>query len=210
MNHRLRTTLTATTLAVVALAAAGCSSAAGNDQPTPAPVRTVSPTPSAGADGIDSTDGSLQPWPREPELQFPTASALAYDPQLQQVALAPPPTGTGPQIALRFLQALQRGDDLGADRELFSMGRDLLGTHDLTFLHDVMDDVRANAALHTAGPCTRADHLSSDSAVATCGQQRIAVHVMAGAFGKGVQISDWLRHDDHYRGKHTHAFTTRL
>ena len=116
--------------------------------------------------------------------------------------------GTGPQIALRFLQALQRSDDLGADSELFALGRSLLATHDLNFLQQIMADVSANAGLASAGRCTQAESLTRDSAVVTCGPQRVVVHVLSGQFGSGVLIADWLRHYDHYRSKHTHAFTT--
>ena len=60
---------------------------------------------------------------------------------LRELFLADATTGTGPQIALRFTQALQAGEHLTAARELYITGRALLATRDLPFLDQVMTDV---------------------------------------------------------------------
>ena len=129
-------------------------------------------------------------------------------PLLTQVYLADQPSGSGPQIALRFLQALQRGDDVGADRELYSFGRMMLSGSDMRPLHRIMADVRRHARLAGAGRCSRAVALTKESAVVSCGRVQVVVHVLHDEYSTGVQISDWHVHHDIYRGPHTHAFTT--
>jgi len=118
------------------------------------------------------------------------------------------PTGTGPQIALRFLQALQDHDDLAADRELSGLGRMTLATRDLDYLHAVMNDIRRNAGLDDAGRCRDADWADSDHVAVDCGNTTFVVKVFDDAPASGVRISDWDGHDDAYHGPHTDAYTT--
>lgn len=128
--------------------------------------------------------------------------------QLQQLFRADQPVGTGPEIALRFLQALQDGQDLAAAHELYVFGRRLLAQQDMSLLHQVMRDVAGNAGLDGAGPCTSARPVSAQAAVVTCGDLNVVVHVLAAEYGSGVLISDLHPRWDTYAGPHTHAFTT--
>jgi hypothetical protein len=121
--------------------------------------------------------------------------------------VADPPTGTGPQIALRFTQALQSGEHLTAARELYIAGRALLATRDLPFLDQVMTDVTSNARLSAAAPCTSATAINDEAAVVSCGRLRVIVHVLANKYSSGVQISDAHPARDLYTQPHTHAFT---
>jgi hypothetical protein len=117
------------------------------------------------------------------------------------------PRGTVAQISLRFVQALQRGDDLAALRELDREERMWLSMRDLWTLHRVMSDVRKNAALTDAGPCRHVAQLSAKAAVVTCGRQRVVVNADPWVGLTGVRLSDWTLHHDVYRGPHTHAYT---
>jgi hypothetical protein len=128
--------------------------------------------------------------------------------RMRRLFLADHPTGTGAQIALRFLQVLQDRDDYRAAHELYVLGRTLLAQHDIAFLHRVMRDVAFNAGLDAAGRCTSAERLTAETAVVTCGEQRVVVHVLDDPEGSGVQISDRHPAVDTYAGPHTHAFTT--
>ena len=165
--------------------------------------------PAAATDAGTDADPSGSSW-----LVTPPRPMTDHDPRRhltrpQRIALLDQPAGTGPQIALRFLQALQHRDDLGADRELFILGRSLLADHDETFLSAVMTNVREHAQLDTAGPCTHAEQLDPDSALVACGQRKVVVHVLADADASGVQIAGWLTHHDVYRGPHAHAYTSQ-
>jgi hypothetical protein len=205
MNRRLRTTLTSASLATLAFGLTGCApatTARGPGLPSPG-VNSQTPRPgntAAGSGVNDDPAGSPGPTsdPWEPTRL----------PILTQIFLGNAPTGSGPTIALRFLRALQRGDDLAADRELYQMGRDLIARHDLTFLHAVMNDVRVHAKLAHTGPCARAQQLNRESAVVSCGHQHVVVHVLHDQWGSGVQIAGWHTHHDVYRGPHSHAYTT--
>lgn len=117
------------------------------------------------------------------------------------------PTGTGPQIAQRFLRALQVGDDLTAAQQLSAGERITAALHDMKWLHRVMDDVRRHAHLQGAVPCSRTDWVNRDAAVVTCGVQQILVHVRSEGFMPGVQIDSYFPHDDVYLGPHSHAYT---
>jgi len=125
---------------------------------------------------------------------------------LQRLFYAPSPKGNGPEIALRFLRALQRRDHLAAAHELFYAGRDYFGRGDQASLDRVMRDIAANARLQNATPCTHAERLNREAAVVSCGRQKVVVHVLDG-FAVGVQIAKWHPPYDVYRGPHTHAYT---
>jgi hypothetical protein len=114
--------------------------------------------------------------------------------------------GTGPQIALRFLRALQRHDDIAAARTLTDIARLAASLHGEAHLHRVLADVAARAHLATAGRCTSARRVNPDAAVVTCGARRIVVHVSDG-FGAGIQLAPWHPRGDVYRGPHTHAYS---
>lgn len=127
---------------------------------------------------------------------------------LAQAWLDDDPTGTGPQVALRFLQALQDHDDLAADRQLYGWERMMFAGRDMEFLHAVMNDVRRNADLDDAGRCRDAEWVDSDNVAVDCGNTTVVVSLYAGTLASGVRISDWDGHDDGYAGSHTHAYTT--
>lgn len=148
----------------------------------------------------------------EPTLDVPVGTGVGLDVDLgedkpiDRLAFAPDPTGTGPQIALRFLRALQRRDDIAAAGTLTAIGRISVSLHGEAHLRRVMADVAANARLVQAGPCTRAARLNHDAAVVTCGARKIVVHVANGILA-GVQLAPWHPRGDVYRGPHTHAYT---
>lgn len=116
------------------------------------------------------------------------------------------PRGSGPAIALRFLRALQAGDDLAAAKQLVGTERLFLALRSDEHLALVMGDVMANAELAGAAPCTYAVPLSREAAVVSCGTQHVVVHVRTGLL-PGVQISSYFPHNDVYLGPHTHAYT---
>jgi hypothetical protein len=219
MNRHART-LAATTASltlIAGLAACGQSSAAPTAPPATSPAPSSAPTrdsaaepatphPDHGAAGDAKHEGRTPIHPLDVLIDDMTGHSDSD--KLRQLFLADQPTGTGPQIALRFLQALEDRDDYRAAHELYIAGRTLLAQHDITFLHRVMRDVAYNAALDTAGRCTTAERLTAETAVVSCSEQRVVVHVLDGPEGSGVQISDRHPAVDTYAGPHTHAFTT--
>lgn len=136
-------------------------------------------------------------------------SPLEELPVLSQIWLADEPPGTGPQIALRFLQALQRHDDLAADRELYREDREWVAEADRATLARVLEQVRRNARLHRAAPCTGAVRLNAEAALVSCGALRVVVHVLHDELASGVQIGQWAYHHDVYRRPHTHAMSNQ-
>jgi hypothetical protein len=120
---------------------------------------------------------------------------------------APAPRGSGPQISLRFLRALQRGDELAAASELSAWGRTLLAQAGMSAIHRVMRDVVRHAELDRTGMCSRARSLSANAAVVSCGSRHVVVH-LGDWITPGVLISAEHPRHDVYRGPHTHAFTT--
>lgn len=177
----------------------------------------LAPASSAGhAADADLTDpGLVTPGFFAPDpADEPSPEPIAVDPpeDPDQTALedswrGPEPRGTVAQISLRFLQALQRGDDLAADRELAKRVRFTLSMGDLWQLHRVMSDVRKNAGLADAGPCRHAAQLSREAAVVTCGRRHVVVNAGTLASPNGVRIDDWTAHYDVFHGPHTHAYT---
>jgi len=174
----------------------------------------ASPSPSSST-GASGTTAPLIPTPEGPEADTDGATlddlTAPVDPQEQALEDSwqlPGPSGTVPQIALRFIQALQRGDDLAADRELTSFNRLSLSFKGMWQLHVVMSDVRRHAGLAAAGRCTRARQIAHEAAVVECGHRRVVLKVVANRLSRGVSLSDWTAHYDVYRGSHTHAYTT--
>ena len=152
--------------------------------------------------------------PASPKASPPTyALAQAPDdpaapgPLLERIAFSDRPAGTPEQIALRFVQAVQRHDDVGADRELDLLYRLYFSPDHAQLLHRVMADVRRNAQLDGAGVCDRAFPVSSGVVVVRCARLHVVVHVGDDQLFQGVCIGGWYAHDDVYRGAHTHAFT---
>ena len=186
---------------------------AGCSDPAPSATATTTQPPQAAP----TTDTDVANGGRDTQkstglpTQAPSDIFTHPDPereQLRQLYLADHPTGTGPQIALRFLQALQDGQDLAAAHELYIFGRSLLAGQDMDVLHQVMRDIAHNARVDDAGPCTTARSVTTEAAVVTCGQQQVVVHVLADRYGSGVQISDVHPRGDVYPGPHTHAYTS--
>ncbi|HEV2889985.1 MAG TPA: hypothetical protein VGX28_06380 [Frankiaceae bacterium] len=186
----------------VVLAAAAVACTHGN-RPTP----QAEPTTSAPVQPPVVIVAVPEP---EPTVDVPAGTDvdldIGEDKPIDGLAFAPDPTGTGPQIALRFLRALQRRDDIAAASTLTAIGRLSVSLHGDAHLHRVMADVAANARLVTAGPCTSAARLNHDAAVVTCGTRKIVVHVADGIVA-GVQLAPWHPQGDVYRGPHTHAYS---
>ena len=185
----------------IAVATAGCTN---RTDPAPA-APAVSPTAS----------------PDVPEIviaipEVPAVDPLGIDDLTVDLGIADKPIdrlpyegdtgGTGPQIALRFLRAVQRHDDIAAARTLTDIARLSVSLHGTAHLRRVLADVAANARLEQAGPCTTARRLNADAAVVTCGARCVVVHVSDGVFA-GVQLAPWHPRGDVYRGAHTHAYT---
>jgi hypothetical protein len=197
-RHTRRAALAAVVIAVASTACShsyGPTSTATTPPPVQPPVVIVTvpePTPEVRIGTGSDTEVDLD--------------SVFDDEPIDRLAFASDPTGTGPQIALRFLLALQRHDDIGAARTLTGIGRLSASLHGEAHLHRVMADVAAHARLATAGRCTSAARLNHDAAVVTCGTRKIVVHVSDGLFA-GVQLAPWHPRGDVYRGPHTHAFT---
>ncbi|MDT4941024.1 MAG: hypothetical protein QOJ34_1113 [Pseudonocardiales bacterium] len=191
---------TALAAAVLAGAAVACSHGTSTKPPVAAPTADTGEAPVVIV---------AVPNP-EPTLDIPVDTGidldLGEDKPIDRLAFAPDPTGTGPQIALRFLRALQRRDDIAAAGTLTAIGRLSMSLHGDAHLRRVMADVANHARLATAGPCTSAARLNHDAAVVTCGNRKIVVHVADGIVA-GVQLAPWHPRGDVYRGPHTHAYT---
>jgi hypothetical protein len=198
-------------LAAVAIAVAATACSRGDDTPQTAPA-TAAPVPPAVIVAI----------PQPPEIVVPTVEPTPEaipgidgsvdlrrtgNETLDDLFWQGDPTGTGPQIALRFVRALQQRDYLTAARQLDGGGRLALSNDTMGHLRRVMDDVRTKAKLTGAGRCTGASALTRESAVVSCGTRRVVVHVLNTAHYAGVEIDPWHPQYDVYRGPHTHAFT---
>lgn len=146
-----------------------------------------------------------------PEALPPVRSLRSRDPFLPRftdvLLRTEDPDGSGPQIALRFLRALQAGEYLRAAQQLSPGERITVALHSASWLRNVMVDVVDNAQLTGSASCTTAASVSEQAAVVSCGWLRVVVHVRTG-FMPGVQINSFFPHDDVFLGPHTHAFTT--
>lgn len=186
--------------------APGSASTAEGEPPRPA--QTSAATDRETSEGLDAGPADA-PVTHD---AHPTRPAATDDStgrqQLTELILIDQPAGTGPEIALRFLRALQRGDDMAAARELFIGGRSWLAADGEAVMHTVMRDVAKNAGLASAGRCTSAEAVSKEAAVVRCGRTNVVVHVLADAAASGVEIAWWHPRRDAFPAPHTHAFTT--
>ncbi len=197
-QHRTR----AATLAALAIAVAATACGRGTDVAS----TTAMPAPVASEQAPTTVLAIPEPTIDEPLDLDVVSLDLGIDTPIDRLTAEADTDGTGPQIALRFLRALQRHDDIAAARTLTDIGRLAVSVHDEAHLHRVMADVAAKARLASAGPCTSARRLNADAAVVTCGTRRVVVHVSDGLIA-GVQLAPWHPRDDVYRGAHTHAFS---
>jgi len=194
--------------AVIAVAATACSR---GDTRHAAPA-TTPPVPSAVIVAIpdlpdDITTPTVEPIPDTANVDGSVDVRKTGDETLDDLFWQGDPTGTGPQIALRFVRALQRRDYMTAARHLDGGGRLALSGDTMSHLRRVMDDVRSNAKLTGAGRCTSASALTRESAVVRCGARRVVVHVLNTTHYAGVEIDPWHPQYDVYRGPHSHAYT---
>jgi hypothetical protein len=193
---------------VIAVAATACSR--GDDTPEPAPA-TAAPVPPAVIVAIPDLPDNIAEPTVTPTPDATTDGSVDVrktgNETLDDLFWQDDPTGTGQQIALRFVQALQRRDYLAAARQLDGGGRLALSGDTMGHLRRVMDDVRSNAKLTGAGRCVSASALTRESAVVRCGARRVVVHVLNTAHYAGVEIDPWHPQYDVYRGPHTHAYT---
>ena len=209
--RRLRASRFSIGVMAVALGLAGCGDH-GEGRDTRAQQASASATPPAPETQPPATtrrtaDGE-RPEAGPVARTAPERLPVPPRPPLSWLLLAEAPAGTGPEIALRFLRALQAGNDLAAARELSQAGRFWLAVDGPGMLHAVMRDVAAHARLNGAGACTSARQLNAEAALVNCGRTRVVVHVMASTLGSGVQIAPWHSRGDVVRGAHTHAFTS--
>lgn len=196
-RHHGRTTVLAAV--VIAAAATACSHGDGPVTAAVAPTPVTLAAPQivvAVADPI-----AHEPIDSGEDVDF----GLSFgDEPIDRLAFESDTDGTGPQIALRFLRALQRHEEIAAARTLTVVARLSVSVHGEEHLHQVMADVDAHARLSSAGRCTSAARLNPDAAVVTCGTHAIVVHV---ADDFGVQLAPWHPRGDVYRGPHTHAYS---
>jgi hypothetical protein len=199
-NGRGRTVLVAGLAALLCTGITSCSrgesTSALDPQPTTSAAAAVSSEPD---DALSEQESTLAD--DLPDLTQPTPKPL------DAILFGPDPSGPSQNIALRFVRALQRHDDLAADRELTRRGREVISYRGMGYLRRLMNDVRRNARIEHTGPCTRAAVLDDDSVAVQCGPQVVIVHVQNDRLFTGVQVSGWFTHDDVYPGPHSHAAT---
>lgn len=194
MRHHL-------TLAAAAVLAATTAALAGCAGPDPAPESATSaPAPvTAATPTVEQPATRLAPvHPQSLRYWLPKYTQTLMDTQ--------DPTGSAPEVALRFLRDLQSGDYLQAAQQLSAGERLAFALHSRHWLDRVMADVIDHAGLRAAAPCTRASWVNTEAAVVTCGTQQVVVHARSGLV-PGVQVSRYFPHDDIYLGAHTHAYT---
>lgn len=199
-----------TVLAAVVIAVAATACSRGDDAPHTAPTTAapVSPTVIVAIPELpdDITTPTVEPTSSNVSDGSIDVRKTGNE-TLDDLFWQDDPTGTGPQIALRFVRALQQRDYLTAARQLDGGGRLALSGDTMGHLRRVMDDVYTNAKLTGAGRCTTASALTRESAVVRCGTRRVVVHVLNTAHYAGVEIDPWHPQYDVYRGPHTHAYT---
>jgi hypothetical protein len=204
-THR-KTRATAIAGLVIALASAACGR--GEKPPIPAPEPPISaPTVIVAIPDLSGLVAEPTPTPTRSGDSPSFDSRDTGNESLDDLFWQDDPKGNGPQIALRFVRALQQRNYLAAARELDGGGRLALSNDTMGHLRRVMDDVYTNAKLTGAGRCTTANALTRESAVVRCGTRRVVVHVVNTAYYAGAEIDPWHPQYDVYRGPHTHAYT---
>ena len=200
-----------TTLAAVAIALAATAACSRGDrpQPVPAPEPPAAPTVIVAIPDLPDTvaEPTVEPTPADTDPEPFVEERNTGDETLDDLFWQDDPTGTGPQIALRFLRALQRRDYLAAARLLDNGTRMALSDDTWNHLRRVMTDVHRNAKLTRAGRCTTASALTRESAIVRCGTRRVVVHVHNTTYYAGVDVDRVHPPYDVYRGPHTHAYT---
>ncbi|HVF04282.1 MAG TPA: hypothetical protein VNA20_05540 [Frankiaceae bacterium] len=200
-HHGRKTVLT---VVVISVAATACNR--GDDTPT-----TSAPVPPAVIVAIPDLPDDVTAPTVEPTTEATSEGSVGVrvtgNETLDDLFWQDDPTGTGPQIALRFMRALQQRDHMNAARQLDGGGRLALSGDTMGHLRRVMDDVHTKAKLTGAGRCTTASALTRESAVVRCGTRRVVVHVLNTTHYAGVEIDPWHPRYDVYRGPHTHAYT---
>lgn len=197
----MRRTLLPVAALLALLATTGCTAALTPSTTDPAaqPERHVdAPSQRRGGDTVVLTTDQ----PDEDDDDQEEAQRVADE--LSELAFGHDAQGSASEIALRFMQALQRRDDLAAAREVLGAWQ----IEDAWQLHRVMDDVRRHAALDRAGPCTRALAFKEDLVLVACGAQRVMVQASTGRAAAGVSIFDRPWRLGEYRHPHTWAITT--
>jgi len=196
----MRRTLLPVAALLALLATAGCTSTlSAPSGPGPSAATTperASSSRSTGSDVLTTDD----------DVDQVAEDTAAITEELEELWLSNVPPGTAPQIALRFMQALQRRDDLAAARQLLSTWR----ISDAWELHRVMNDVRHHADLAGAGPCARALVFREGQVIVSCGRRRVMVQATADSITRGVSIFDRPMPfgEAPYRHPHTWAITT--
>lgn len=222
---RTRPALQLTALALLGATGLTACHTTTPDRSTPTPGASTTDedfsTDPLDPDGLGTDEGTDLPTPTDlPPLPQPdetdlddTDDVVAIDPTsptdraLWDLGQHGDPDGNSAQIALRFLIALQDGDELAAARQLTSIGQLYFSYKPRTSLDRIMDDVARNARLDTAGACDYAEQFNDQGVVVTCGQVNVVVHVRNDKQRRGVQLSD--QNHDIYPGPHTHAYTNQ-
>lgn len=203
----MRRTLLPVAALLALLATTGCTAAltpAATDRAGRPDRRVDAPSRDEAADTVALT--ADQPDEDVDDVDEVAEDSARIEAGLRELWLANDVRGTAPQIALRFMQALQRGDDLAAARELLATWR----ISDAWALRRVMDDVRRHARLEGAGACTRAMTFREGQVIVACGRQRVMVPALSDPLTRGVDIfgEPLFFGRDPYRHPHTWAITT--
>ncbi|MDP9183575.1 MAG: hypothetical protein M3P04_12475 [Actinomycetota bacterium] len=177
-----------------------CSGPAAAPHASPDAVRALAALDASAPGSDPSVDGRID-------------DSAAEAKALEEAFWAPDPRGSTAQIALRFLQALQRQDDLAALRQLGQLERQKIAEADVWALHRVMNDVRRNAHVNGSGACGFAKAFDEDDVLVACGQQRVMVHLdPSPVLGGGVEVLaaySWIAWPkDPYRHAHTLAYSS--
>ena len=127
---------------------------------------------------------------------------------LAGLASAPDPVGSPVSVALRFLQAVARGDELAAAHQLAWQERLKLSRTDPWVLERVVSDVRRHARLTGRSACRHARPYDDRSVLVACGPVRVLVKIdPTGLGGNGVLVLSGPA-PDRYRHAHTFAYST--
>lgn len=201
----------AAAVAGLAIALAATAACGRDEQPQPVPVPEPPAAPTVIVAIPDLPDIEVEPTSAPTPSTSPTDDSVDVratgNETLDDLFWQNDPKGTGPQIALRFLRAVQQRDYLAAAQQLNSRSRLTLSNETMSHLRRVLDDVHTNAKLEGAGRCTSASEVTRTSAVVRCGTRRVVVHVESTSYYAGVNIHRAHPPYDVYRGPHTHAYT---
>ena len=178
-------------LAAVAIAVTATACSRGDDTPQPAPT-TAAPVPPTVIVAIPNLPDDITEPTGEPTPDDTTDDNGSIDVRktgnetLDDLFWQDDPTGTAPQIALRFVRALQRRDYLTAARQLDGGGRLALSGDTMGHLRRAGSSGRCNELVEFLGGCHPSEGLARAAVEAVGGglQGLGVVHGQVGALGE--------------------------